>query len=111
MAAGKSGLGLVPEFDLVVFTKLPAKQYDAALAHRRKIDQAPAVVLDLNAGVTELRDYFGNAVDGLNVRCPARDRPRRRPPGTGRVARASLLWNARLPVRPTQERRRRSRLV
>ena len=45
LAAGESGFQFVPPLDLVVFAELPAEEDDAAVTHRREVDQAAGVVL------------------------------------------------------------------
>lgn len=44
LAAGETGFDFVPPFYFVIFAELPAEEDDAAVAHRRKIDQAPGVI-------------------------------------------------------------------
>ena len=44
LAAGETGLELVPPFDLLRLAELPAEEDDAAVAVAREIDQPPMVI-------------------------------------------------------------------
>ena len=48
-AAGEPGIDVMPPFELVAFTHLPAQQDDAAVPERREIDQPALEVFQLHA--------------------------------------------------------------
>jgi hypothetical protein len=55
-ASGKAGFDIVPPFDLVTFTELPAKQHDAAIAQRGKVYETAAKVFELDTQSFQLPD-------------------------------------------------------
>ena len=54
LPAGESGFEVVPPLELIAFAGLPAKQDDATITHRRKIDQPALIVLQLHTHAFEL---------------------------------------------------------
>jgi hypothetical protein len=45
LSARETGLDLVPPFDALAFTELPAEQDDPPVAHARKINKTAGVIL------------------------------------------------------------------
>ena len=56
LSAGKAGLDIVPPLKLISFIGFPAKQDDAPFTHRRKINQAAGVILQLHTQTLEFAD-------------------------------------------------------
>ena len=54
LASRESGIGVMPPFDLVAFTELPAEQHDPAASLCWKIDQAACVIFQLYACFIDL---------------------------------------------------------
>src|SRR5438067_3409887 len=54
LPARKSGLEVMPPFELTALAGLPAKQHHATITHGRKIDQAALIVLQLHSHAFEL---------------------------------------------------------
>jgi hypothetical protein len=54
LSSGETFFDVVPPFDLVAFVGFPAKQDDAAITHRGKIDQTLMIILQLNAQAFQL---------------------------------------------------------
>ena len=54
LSSRESGFDVVPPFQLIAFVGFPAEKDNAAISHRRKIDEALAVIFQLNSERLEL---------------------------------------------------------